>query len=45
MGGEPYKFAKRGVGVHLSVSTFNHEKSTNYVHSNSIPLNQLTANN
>ena len=45
MGREPYKFDKRGVVILLNVSTFNHEKSTSYVDSNSIPLNQLTANN
>ena len=33
------------MGVHLSVSVFNQEKSTNYVDRNSIPLNWLAANN
>ena len=35
MGGEPSKFAKRGVGVLSSVSPFNHKRALMFVDSNS----------
>ena len=44
MGRDPYKFAKKGMGVLSSVSTFNHKRAPMYVDSNSMPSNQLTAN-
>ena len=45
MGGGPYKFAKKGVDVFLSVSAFNHKRAPMHADSNSMFLNHLTANN